>query len=79
MVAHAVLGWAVAKVTGTATVRSRVAAVVTALAGTAAGLVGFAAGPLGASILLALTAGSVTAAAVWAAPTIRLFVALRDD
>ena len=77
--AHAALGWGLAKVIGTATVRSRVAAFVTALAGTAAGMLGFVMGPVGASVLLALTAGSVTAAAVWAAPTIRLFVALRDD
>ena len=79
VLAHAALGWAVAKVIGAATVRSRVAAFVTALAGTAAGLVGFAAGPIGASLLLGLTAGGITAAALWAAPTLRLFVALRDD
>ena len=79
VLAHAALGWAVSKVIGAATVRSRVAALVTALAGTAAGLVGFAAGPVGSSVLLALTAGWVTAAAMWAAPTARLCAALRDD
>lgn len=79
VLAHAALGWAVAKVIGAATVRSRVAALVTALIGTAAGLVGFVMGPIGASVLLGLTAGSVTAAAVCAAPTVRHFVALRDD
>ncbi len=79
VLAHAALGWAVAKVIGAATVRSRAAAVVTALAGTFAGLIGFAAGPVGASVLLALTAGWVTAIAMWVAPTARLCAALRDD
>ena len=79
VLAHAALGWGIAKVIGGATIRSRVAAFVTALTGTAAGLLGFVAGPVGASILLGLTAGSITAAAVWAAPTIRLFAALRDE
>lgn len=77
--AHAVLAWAVAKVIGAATVRSRVAALVTALGGTAAGVLGFALGPVGAAVLLGLLSGSVTATALWAAPTLRLFVALRDD
>ena len=79
MIGHAALGWGIAKVIGGATIRSRVAAFVTALTGTAAGFLGFVAGPVGASVLLGLTAGSITAAAVWAAPTIRLFAALRDD
>jgi hypothetical protein len=77
--AHAVLAWAVARVIGAATVRSRVAALLTALGGTAAGVLGFALGPVGAAVLLGLLSGSVTATALWAAPTIRLFVALRDD
>lgn len=77
--AHAVLAWAVAKVIGAATVRSRVAALLTALGGTAAGVLGFALGPVGAAVLLGLLSGSVTATALWAAPTIRLFVALRDE
>src|SRR6266545_4105760 len=77
--AHVLLGWAVAKVIGAATVRSRVAALLTALGGAAAGLLGFALGPVGAAVVLGLLSGTVTATAVWAAPTIRLFVALRDD
>ena len=79
VIGHAALGWGIAKVIGGATIRSRVAAFVTALTGTAAGFLGFVAGPVGASVLLGLTAGSITAAAVWAAPTIRLFAALRDE
>ena len=79
VLAHTALGWAVAKMIGSATVRSRVSVLVTALTGTAAGLLGFVLGPVGASVLLGLTASSVTAITVWAAPTIRLFAALRDD
>ena len=79
VLAHAALGWAVAKLIGAATVRSRVAAVVTALAGVAAGLLGFVLGPVGAAALLALVTGAATATAAWAAPAIRLFVTLGDE
>jgi hypothetical protein len=56
-----------------------VAAPATALAGAAAGLIGFALGPVGVAILLALVTGAATATAAWVAPTARLFVALRDE
>ncbi len=79
VVAHVILGWAVAKLIGAATVRSRVATVATALCGTAAGLLGFALGPVGAATLLALVTGAATATAAWAAPAIRLFVSLDQD
>ena len=79
VIGHAALGWGIAKVIGGATVRSRVAALVTALTGTAAGLLGFVAGPVGGPVLLGLLTGSAAATALWAAPTIRLFAALRDD
>jgi hypothetical protein len=80
VIAHAALGWAAAKMVGSATLRSRAAALATALSCAAAGLVGWALGPVGASALLALLTGSVAATAAWAAPTIRLFAALgRDD
>jgi hypothetical protein len=69
----------VAKLIGAATVRSRVAAVTTALAGAAAGLLGFVLGPVGAAALLALVTGAATATVAWAAPAIRLFVALGRD
>ncbi len=75
---RALLGWGIAKLIGGATARSRVAAGVTALTGAAAGLLGFALGPVGAPVLLGLLAGSVAATALWAAPTIRLLVALQD-
>lgn len=79
VLAHAVLAWAVAKLIGAATARSRVAALVTVAGGAAAGLVGFVLGPVGAAVLLGLLSSSVTATAVWAAPTVSLFVSLRDD
>jgi hypothetical protein len=79
VLAHAVLAWSVAKVIGAATVRSRVAALVTALGGTAAGVLGFALGPVGAAVLFGLLSGAATATALWAAPTIQFFIALRDD
>jgi hypothetical protein len=77
--AHAMLAWTVAKVIGAATIRSRVAALLTALGGTAAGLIGFVAGPLGASILLGLAAGSITAIGLWATPIARLLAALQNE
>ena len=52
---------------------------VTALIGTAAGLVGLAAGPVGSAVLLGLVAGAATATAAWAAPVVSLVAALRGD
>jgi hypothetical protein len=79
VLAHVAVGWAVAKCVGASTIRSRVAAVATAVCGVAAGLLGFVLGPVGAAALLALVTGVATAAAAWAAPAVRLFVALGCD
>ena len=67
------------KVVGGATIRSRSAAVATALTGTVAGLAGFAVGPIASAVLLGLAGGAITAAATWAAPAIGLLLPFRSD
>ena len=77
--ARAALGWALVKLVGGSTVKSRTATLTTALTGAVAGLTGYALVPVGAAILLALSAGAITAATVWASPASGLLVAMRDD
>ena len=79
VVVRVALGWAVVKVVGGATIRSKWAALATALSGAVAGLAGYFAGPVGAAIVLGLAGGAITATATWAAPAVRLLIAFRDD
>ena len=79
VVARAAMGWAIVRMVGGSTIKSRTAALTTALTGTVAGLAGYALGPVGAAVLLALSAGAITAATVWAGPSVRMLVAFRHD
>lgn len=70
-------GPGVARVVGRATVHSRAAFLTTAVSGVGPGLGGFALGPVGAAVLLAVAAELQAATAVWAAPAAGFLVALR--
>jgi len=77
--ARAALGWAIVRVIGVSTIHSRTAILTTALTGTLTGLAGYALGPIGAAVLLGLSASTFAATAAWAAPTISLLVAIQKD
>jgi len=77
--ARAALGWAVVRLIGVSAIHSRTAIITSTLTGAVAGTVGFVLGPVGAAVLLALSVGTIAVTAVWAAPAIRLLVAIRDD
>jgi hypothetical protein len=79
VLARLAVGWAVMKLIGGATLRSRSAALATTAAGTTAGFVGLVAGPVVSAVLFGLAAAVITSAAMWAAPLGTLFVALRDE
>jgi hypothetical protein len=79
VLARLAVGWAVMKLIGGATVRSRAATIATATAGASVGLFGFACGPVASAVLLGLLTGAVTAAGVWAAPAVGLALALQED
>lgn len=79
VVARLAIGWAIVKLVGGSTMRSRSAALSTALVGAGAGFTGYAVGPVGSGILLGLAGGAITAIAAWAAPTVCLLMALRDE
>ncbi len=79
VVTRLAIGWAVMRAIGTSTVHSRAAVLTTAATGAAAGLLGFAAGPVASAVLLGLTAGAVAAAATWAAPAAALLTLGRED
>jgi hypothetical protein len=66
-------------VSGGSTVSSRRAALTTFLVGPLASLVGYAAGPVAAAVLLGLLTTPAAATAAWAGPAVALLVALRDD
>jgi hypothetical protein len=73
------LGWAVVKILGASTIRSRSAAAATVLAGALGGLAGYVVGPVGAAVLLGLAGGAMAAAASWATPAIRYLFLARED
>ena len=79
MLARLAVGWAVMKLVGGATAKSRMSALVTATAGVSAGLLGFVCGPVMSAVLLGLLTGAVTAATAWAAPAVGLVLALQDN
>lgn len=79
LLARLAVGWAVMKLIGGATVRSRSATLATTAVGTTAGFVGFVAGPVVSAVMFGLVAAVMTSAVVWAAPLGTLFLALRDD
>jgi hypothetical protein len=79
VVARLAIGWAIVKLVGGSTMRSRWAALSTALVGAGAGYTGYVVGPIGSGILLGLAGGAITAIAAWAATTVFLLMALRDE
>jgi hypothetical protein len=79
VVARLTIGWAIVKLIGGSTIRSRSAALSTALVGAGAGYTGYVVGPISSGILLGLAGGAITAIAAWAAPTVCLLMALRDE
>jgi hypothetical protein len=79
VVARLAIGWAIVKLVGGSTMRSRSAALSTALVGAGTGYTGYVVGPVGSGILLGLAGGAITAIAAWAAPTVFLLMALRDE
>ena len=79
VVARLTIGWVIVKLVCSSTIRSRSAALSTALVGAGAGFTGYVVGPISSGILLGLAGGAITAIAAWAAPTVFLLMALRDD
>ena len=79
VVARLTIGWVIVKLVCSSTIRSRSAALSTALVGAGAGFTGYVVGPIGSGILLGLAGGAITAIAAWAAPTVFLLMALRDE
>jgi hypothetical protein len=69
----------VARLVGASTVGSWRASLTTLLVGLFAGLLGYAAGPVAAAVMLRLLASCTAATAVWDGPAVARLAALRDD
>ena len=79
VVARATLGWAIVRMIGVSTIHSRTTVLTTTLTGMLTGLAGYALGPVGAAVLLGLSASAMAATAAWASPALSLLIAIRDD